>query len=131
MRSIDPSIQELDKASFRLVIDEIAETDEAVVLLGWHHKGVRPVGFLGVERDRHIISPNVLWFPWVTLGNRMEALVSYIEAMRAENVVLFHIPFDEKRFWLRLGDFGVMKRIGTFDNYFAPDVGAQVWQSRM
>ena len=85
-----------------------------------------PVGIVGGIRKQEVLEPHVEWFPWATPRNKVEAILAYIEGMRQDTSLLIYTDLEEKNFWERMAQYGVIRRVGTF--YRREDRVWLVWQ---
>ena len=73
-----------------------------------------PVGIVGGLYRQEVLEPHVEWFPWATSRNKIEALLAFIDGMRKDTALLIFTDFEERNFWLRMAQYGVIRRVGKF-----------------
>lgn len=122
---------------FRLPLDEISKAefgDALIAALGLvgHEAVLAFVPYEGSRRavglfywrgmvsgeDRHIF-PSVLWFPWASPRNKLEAVLKFIdEARLGDRQVLVYAPERDEKFMRHLCLYGMLKFTGRVDDYF-------------
>jgi hypothetical protein len=117
----------MDAAAFR-------ETFQAEVIRRYHAawtlfalvqgRGFIPVGmvFAFHSHFEHAKSPfmivgDIVWFPWSTPRNRIEAAVNFVNVIR-KSVPLMDYAYGDnnKRFWNMVAKHGLVQRVGTTFN---------------
>lgn len=92
-------------------------------------KGHMPVGLvLGEMRRRALMLGGIVWFPWASPRNKLEATLTFLNGMRDDLVILEWAPFEQRKSWEHICRYGVMRRIGMVYD-MAPDPLA-LFQSR-
>lgn len=91
--------------------------DYAWVLKANSEKGFIPVGFMyGIECDKYINIISIDWFDWASVRNKLETVLKFIVVNQKSRVFARLSDKDEKRFHQRLCQYGVLHRVGTFED---------------
>ena len=106
-----------------LAKDIVGNIPAVFTLLGQNtKKGLIPVGLavVGIEESKPWL--HFEWFWWATPRNKLETAVRFILKYRDDMVLFAAVPNKsrEAAFAERLGDFGVMRRIGTSFHWDGP-----------
>jgi hypothetical protein len=107
--------------------------DAGWTLLAETRKGFIPAGFaLGFWPHRaarpFLLLDALVWFPWASPRNRVEATVDFVNKVRRETPMLAFARLQDKHFMETLARHGIVRRIGTSNNIFA-DSPASVWET--
>ena len=85
--------------------------------LGMKGEG-RPIGFMIAYSAGAALEPHVLWFPWSSPRNRLEAVMQWLNEARKRSGVIVFVQDEDKRLYERLEDFKVLRRAGTLFGYW-------------
>lgn len=103
-----------------VVLSVMAGFDDWRIVTAPTKRGVIPVGLFGgqVMDDRKNLSSHVLWFPWASERNKLEAMVRYLANMRHDFIILAKASFDFRDFFNHVCRYGVLRRVGTINGWF-------------
>lgn len=97
----------------------------AWVLLAESRKGFLPIGvvlgFYSHPDPRFapfMIVGDMVWFPWATARNKIEAAVNFFNTIRSEIPMVEYASERHKRFFEMLCMHGIMRRVGTMHNVY-------------
>lgn len=79
-------------------------------------RGFIPVGlvFAAWERNRPFMTiDGMIWFPWSSARNKVEAIVNYLNVVRAQMSMVFYVLPEHKRLYEVCAMHGVVRRVGT------------------
>lgn len=100
-------------------LEEIANA--AVLAFVPYEDGRRAVAmFIWYGDDRHIY-PSVIWFPWASPRNKLEAALAFVNSGRlGDKKVHMHVPKDERneRFLRQLCLYGMMRKCGVVEDHY-------------
>lgn len=126
---------ELTAPEFKQAFGELVNGryDAAWVLFAETSKGFLPVGLaLGFWPHRvarpFMVLDAMVWFPWASPRNRIEATTKFVNEVRHEVPLLAFARERDKRYLEMLARHGVARRIGTSMNVFAGET-ASVWET--
>ena len=129
------NLRDLELPSFRSdVLAPFAAAGEMWITLAKSHKfkdrdRVPVALWWAVYRQPHLIEPYPVWMPWATPRHKIEAALSFILVHRVEREIgIFGEPGQEA-FLRRLAQYGVLRRIGKWEAYFANGDTAEVWRA--
>lgn len=116
----------MDAKTFKAVFEAtvMARYHGAWTLFAHTAKGFLPVGmvFAFYSHAEHALSPfmiigDIVWFPWASRRNRVEAAVNFLSIVR-KSVPLMDYAHGEinKRFWDVMCAHAVCRRVGTTMN---------------
>jgi len=74
--------------------------------------GQVPVGLVDANPEDHRMVPRVMWFPWASPRNKIEPTVRFLDDHRKEHLVLIYDDESSHRFFVRMAQYGILKRIG-------------------
>lgn len=116
----------------RLRINMILEhSREAYLLYGnVKDRGLAPVGWMLTKSDGYRVEPHVEWFPWSSDRAKLEACVAFLNKLRKTHLALLHIHLEERGFFDHMCRYGILRRVGTVQDYFREDVHAAHYQTR-
>ena len=91
-----------------------------------------PVGVVFGSTDGWLIFPKVLWFPWATARNRLEAALAWVNERRRTHQVYLDVPNSkaDRRLPEVLCRYGVLDRTGVEPNWFGSRLDAMRYFSR-
>lgn len=96
-------------------------------------RGMAPVGivvgFWTHPGARFMILERMVWFPWSTARNRVEAAVNFFTHMRREVPMLGFARDPDKAFFVVLMRHGIIRQVGTSMTVFG-DAPAAVYETR-
>jgi len=69
----------------------------------------------------HHVWPHVVWFPWASARNKLEATVLFLNVQRREYKMIIAPTFEDKDFFVRVCRYGVLRRVGTSYNWSSED----------
>ena len=112
-----PEIEELTNEEFRALFTEFFREGEHYILTARTSAfktldGQVPVGLVDTNPDNHRMTPRVLWFPWASPRNRIEATVKFLDDHRKENLILIFDDEQSHRFFVRMAQYGILNRVG-------------------
>jgi hypothetical protein len=112
-----PEIVELTNEEFRALFTEFFRMGEHYILTARASAfksldGQVPVGLVDTNPEDHRMVPRVMWFPWASARNRIEATVKFLDDHRKEHLVLIYDDEKSHRFFIRMAQYGILKRIG-------------------
>lgn len=138
-------LEEMTPQEFRIVFVEWLKNFEAGwVFLAETDKGIIPVGFCTAwVRGRIIEIADIVWFSWASRRNVWESAVNFYDSMRKKVfddkhdpadpmryfVVLEYAMFRDKRFFERMADRGIMRKIGHIHDIY-PDEVSVMFQTK-
>lgn len=114
----------------------VAETDtagartEVFTVLASTSRGKIPVCVVVAAIKKHIMEPHVIWFPWASPRNKIEADVAFFQKFRDQYMMMIHSPKEAWEFHDHICRYGVIRRIGYVAHWFDWDKPAMVFQSR-
>lgn len=110
----------------------LATVSEAFVAYAPGHLDDQPVGLISLAIDQHDnYEVHVEWFPWATARNKIEVTAKFLrEVGRYKNLVVYS-EVKNKRFFERMMDYGILRRVGHVSNFFRGGDQAIMFQSRM
>lgn len=77
-------------------------------------KGHMPIGLaLGETRRKLLMLGEIIWFPWASVRNKLEAALTFFNGLRDEMVVMEWAPHSERKSWEHICRYGIMRRVGT------------------
>lgn len=76
-----------------------------------------------------MIIGDMLWFPWASARNKIEAAVGFFNAIRKEIPMVEYADEAAKPFFEMIAQHGIMRRVGTSFNVF-PGRSAAVFETR-
>lgn len=130
--------QEFTPESFKAAfVDEVLKNYSA----GWTlsaetAQGFMPVGIvLGFySHPNPALSPfmnigDMLWFPWASARNRIEAAVGFFNAIRKEIPMMEYANEEAKPFFEMIAQHGIMRRVGTSFNVY-PGQSTALFETR-
>ena len=110
---------------------------ETFVLTGWlKGKQHRPLGLATLslqgsfDDGRLLLTPGVVWFPWATARNKVEAWVNFLNQQRKVRLLILRVPMEDKRYMEQMCRYGICRRVGTIEDFFAPGAVATEFQTR-
>lgn len=80
-----------------------------------------PVGFVGTSRTKvrqPVFIVNAIWFPWASARNRIESMVNWLNDRRREDIVTEYAQMKDKKFFEHICRHGIMRRVGTKQNFY-------------
>lgn len=95
--------------------------------------GIQPVGIVAAGITEHRMEPHVIWFPWASPRNRLEAAVAFLNEMRKTwQVVIFARPENAgpKGLFTVLCKYAVLRPVGTFYRWFGDGEKAMIYQTK-
>lgn len=123
--------KEVDEAvtpeEFRLWFSDLkAQFDKGWIVEAPTSRGIMPVGSVfGVSTGHYFEASHVIWFPWATARNKLEATVSFFNKLRNEMLILFHCPKEERRFFEKVSDHGVLRKVGHIHDLYDGEPAVQ------
>ena len=112
-----PEIVELKNEEFRALFGEIFRTEEYYILTAKTSAfksldGQVPVGLVQTNPKDHRMIPRIMWFPWASPRNKIEATVRFLDDHRKEKLILIFDDEKSHQFFVRMAQYGILKRIG-------------------
>lgn len=97
-------------------------------------RGMIPVGiatafFPHKEVINFMVLDEMVWYPWASARNKVEAAAKFGVEVRKQHPVLAFVRYENRDFMAVLGKLGVAQRVGTSNQVF-PGERAAVWESR-
>lgn len=116
-----------------MTVDQFPVTFRAIMEARYHGawtlfaqttQGFKPAGmiFAFYSHADHALSPfmiigDIVWFPWATRRNRVEAAVNFFNTIRGTIPMVDYAAGDtNRRFFEMICQHGVMRRVGTTHN---------------
>lgn len=122
------------KTEFEVVITTIYHG--VWTMMAQNSKGYLPVGivlgFWSHPDPQYAVFMNVggmIWFPWATARNRVEAAIHFFNSIRSEVPMVEYAREKDKRFFEIIARHGVMRRVGTSHNVYSGEPAA-VYETR-
>lgn len=112
------------EAFYEAFVDEVRTNYAA----GWTLSAETPRGFMPVgivlgfyshpnpQFAPFMIIGDMLWFPWASARNRIEAAVGFFNAIRKEIPMVEYADDKAKPFFEMIAQHGIMRRVGTSFN---------------
>ena len=111
--------------------------DHYYILTAPHKRGEHtPVGLLAISitgyfpDGRKQLEPTFIWFPWSSPRNRIESAVHYFNRARQDDVVTVHTTLEGKDFMTYVCKYGIARRVGTREYFYARDEVACMFETR-
>jgi hypothetical protein len=128
---------ELDPQQFEYAfVHEVKKYGGAWTLFADTRRGYLPVGivlaFPSTPFPEHCtfwIIGAMLWMPWASKRNKIEASVHFFERIRKQIPMVEYADESNKRFFETIAKHGVMRRVGTMFNVY-PNQATSVWETR-
>lgn len=77
-----------------------------------------------------MIIGDMLWFPWASTRNRIEAAVGFFNSIRKEIPMMEYANDEAKPFFEMIAKHGIMRRVGTTLNVY-PGQSTAVFETRV
>lgn len=140
LASMGPPFIETDMASedFREAFETeiVANYNAAWTLFAETPRGFVPAGLaLGffshhdTRRAPFMILGDLIWFPWASTRNRIEAAVGFFNRVRHEIAIVEYARQKDKPFFMVMMRHGIMRQVGTSMNVYV-DEPAAVYETR-
>jgi hypothetical protein len=121
----DPSQMNADQFKVEFEAEVVTNFHGAWTLFAESKKGYMPVGFVFgfLSHPNPAFAPfmivgAMIWFPWATARNRIEAAVYFFNMIRHETPMVEYADEKDKKFFEMIARHGVMRRIGTSHNVY-------------
>ena len=72
---------------------------------------------------------DMIWFPWTSKRNKVEASVNFFNDIRKEVPMVEYAKLDDKKFFETIAKHGIMRRVGTMHNIYDGEPAA-VFETR-
>ena len=130
---MNPEMAELDMDGFAELLVRFSQSAELWVSLSrspsFPNRDRVPVGlWIVFPRQDHMIEPHVLWMPWATDRNKLDGMLRFFVDQRIDKEIAVFGETRFRKFWLRLAQYGVLSRVGTWPAYFPNGDTAEVWR---
>lgn len=121
--------------------DEFKATFETFVLERYHaawtlfamtRKGFIPAGIVfavNAPGAPYMIVNGMVWFPWASCRNVVEAIVNFLNGVRKQFPLMFYAAPEHKKVYEVCAMHGIIRRIGTSQIVF-PGKSAAVFETR-
>lgn len=127
----------LDEAAFTEQVYQEAQHWQEIYGLFARNVELKPgevgdgmVGIVFASIKNELMEPHAIWFQWATRRNIMETAVRFFVETRKEfKVIVFSKP-ETRTFFTHLCKYGLLRRVGTFKNFFPDDDDAAIFQGR-
>ena len=103
---------------------------------GWTMLAPDPVGLIfafqahkNTDRSPFLIIGDMVWFPWSSARQRIEAAVNFFNEARKEVAFMEYARKEDKKFFEMIAKHGIMRRIGTSHNIY-PGEPATIFETR-
>ena len=63
--------------------------------------------------------PRLVWFPWASVRNHLESSIKFLDEQRKENLILIYDNKKSHSFYVRMAQYGLLKRVGKIDGRLA------------
>ena len=115
-----PEVENLTNEEFRALFSEFFNLGEYVVLTAHCHafKTIEdqvPVGLMELNREAHRMVPRLVWFPWASVRNQIEASIRFLDDKRKDHLILIYDNAKSHPFYVRMAQYGLLKRVGKID----------------
>ena len=124
---------DMGKEDFRSVIRELIEEQYNgawTVSAPTTKHGKIPVGAIFAwVRGGVIEMGDMLWFPWASKRNILEASIIFFHEIRKQAVVLEFARKKDEAFFAHIASYGLMRRVGHVHDIY-PDQPAILFQTR-
>ncbi len=127
-KGLFPALKEEMSAS------EFNEVFTQLVAQGYHglwtqyaitKRGEVPVGFIsGVKLDGHWLLTEFAPFPWASTRNKWETLIKFLNWFRTQDNGIIRVKGSEKRIFELACKTGVIRRAGTWYNWYGTEPAA-------
>lgn len=113
---------EMDAADFATAFEVEVSTiyHGAWTLMAQSRKGFLPVGFVlafyshpDPRLSPFMILGDIIWFPWATARNKIEAAVHFFNCIRSSIPMVEYASEKNTRFFEMICQHGLMRRVGT------------------
>lgn len=126
--------QEMNAEQFKQLFEQfvIQNHHAAWTLLAPTNKGIIPVGIVlaaWAPNASFMIVNGMVWFPWASHRNRVEAMVGFLNGVRKDHHLTFYALPEHKRMYEVCAMHGIIRRVGT--SFIAmPGKQAAVFETR-
>ena len=76
----------------------------------------------------HLIEPHVVWMPWASPRQKIEGMLRFFLDQKVDREIGVFGKKELHPFWVRLAQYGVLSRVGTWPAYFPNGDTAEVWR---
>lgn len=117
---------------FKIVIRELVDTqyNGAWAVTAPTNYGEIPVGAVFAwVRGKVVQMGDMLWFPWASKRNILEASIIFFHEMRKQAVVLEFAQKKDEAFFSHIASYGIMRRVGHVHDIYQ-DQPAILFQTR-
>ena len=92
----------------------------------------RPMGIIVTLTDGYRFEPHGIWFPWASPRNKLESWVRFFSRERKDRLGMIHMRSEPQNidFLNHLAKYGLLRRIGTAKNFYAPGEDAVMFQTQ-
>ena len=108
----------------------------AWTLIAETSRGFLPVGVVlgfyshhNPDKAPFMILGDILWMPWASPRNKVETMVGFFNAMRAEIPMVEYANMETKPFFEMIARHGIMRRVGTSHNVY-PGEPTAIFETR-
>ena len=100
------------------IVGLIQNQGDAEVLFAKTTHGMIPVGMATViYRDRHV-EPHVIWFKEASARNKLECTAKFLISLKGGSSIIIVAQPENVTFFGHLCKYGILRRIGTFRDYW-------------
>lgn len=129
----------IEQEEFRMFLAQFRERGLWFTLLArvkWQgvDRGIAPVGLIACDvperKGRPELQPHVLWYPWASPRNKLEAGLKFFNDLRKTTTVLIFAKATDEcdRYFGTLKKYQVLRRVGTAYDHFDAGEPSHVWQ---
>ena len=112
------SIEEFDTKMTNEIVGLIQNQGDAEVLFAKTTHGMIPVGLMTVLYGFHHIEPHVIWFKEASARNKLECTAQFLVSMKRGSSIMIASKPENVTFFGHLCKYGILRRIGTFRDYW-------------
>ena len=103
---------------------------------GWTLLAPDPVGLVlafqshrNPERSPFLVVGDIVWFPWSSPRQRVEAAVNFFNEARREAAFIEYARKEHRKFFEMIAKHGIMRRVGTSHNVY-PREATTIFETR-
>ncbi len=115
-----PEVEELTNDEFRMLFTDFFGLGEYYVLTAHSTafktiEGEVPIGLMDVNRVEHRMFPCLIWFPWTSVRNMLEASIRFLDDQRKDHLILIFDDPKSHTFYVRMAQYGLLARGSKID----------------
>jgi len=127
-----------------LFLETMSKRDRVATYFGYNEKKeMVPIGFVGLINPLGIawfVISEMVWFPWALSRQKLASGLNLINELRNDAVIQSFADVrppetsldgvGSKAYYTHLCKYGVMRRVGTMEDFYGPGLPAAVFQSK-